>query len=99
MSTLIGPDRLSLMIFAAALAGSNYGVYCLGLRLLHDDSNVFLNLSSKRQDPRFGMQNFEVSDIVLGEPEAKIFELPSGFKVIDLRRATTTSSSSPQSPN
>lgn len=58
-----------------------------------------VNLSSKRQDPRFGIENFEVSNIVLGEPEAKIFELPSGFKVIDLRRATTTSSSSPQSPN
>jgi hypothetical protein len=58
-----------------------------------------VNLISKRQDPRFGIQNFEVSDIVLGEPEAKIFELPSGFKVIDLRRATTTSSSPAQSPN
>ena len=54
-----------------------------------------VNLISKRQDPRFGTQNFDVSDIVLGEPEAKIFELPSGFQVIDLRRATTTSSSSP----
>jgi hypothetical protein len=52
-----------------------------------------VNLISKRQDPRFGIQNFEVSDIVLGEPEAKIFELPIGSKVIDLRRATTTSSS------
>ena len=58
-----------------------------------------VNLISKRQDPRFGTQNFEVSDIVLGEPEAKIFELPSGFQVIDLRRATTTSSSPAQSPN
>ena len=57
-----------------------------------------VNLISKRQDPRFGTQNFEVSDIVLGEPEARIFELPSGFKVIDLRRATTPSSPA-QSPN
>jgi len=58
-----------------------------------------VNLISKRQDPRFGLQNFEVSDIVLGEPEEKIFELPRGFAVIDLRRATTTSSSPAQSPN
>jgi hypothetical protein len=51
-----------------------------------------VNLISKRQDPRFGIQNFDVSDIVLGEPDAKLFELPSGAKVIDLRRATEVSS-------
>jgi len=57
------------------------------------------NLISKRQDPRFGTQTFEVSDILLGEPEAKIFEPSSGFEVIDLRRAPTTSHSPAQSPN
>lgn len=51
-----------------------------------------VNLISKRQDPRFGLQNFDVSDIVLGEPDAKLFELPSGSKVIDLRKATEVSS-------
>ncbi|MDP9337773.1 MAG: hypothetical protein M3P45_02780 [Acidobacteriota bacterium] len=44
-----------------------------------------INLSSTRQDPRFGTQSFEVIDVVMGEPDAKIFELPSGSKVIDLR--------------
>lgn len=58
-----------------------------------------VNLISKREDPRFGMQNFEVSDIVLGQPDAKLFEVPANFKIIDLRRATTVQSSPDQSPN
>jgi hypothetical protein len=51
-----------------------------------------VNLISKRQDPRFGRQNFEVSDIVLDEPDEKLFEVPGGFRVIDLRKTTTSSS-------
>jgi hypothetical protein len=51
-----------------------------------------LNLVSKRQDPRFGIQNFDVSDIVLGEPDAKLFELPGGSKIIDVRKAPAVSS-------
>lgn len=56
-----------------------------------------VNLISKREDPRFGIQNFEVSDIVLGQPDAKLFEVPANFKVIDLR--TTVQPSPDQSPN
>jgi hypothetical protein len=44
-----------------------------------------VNLSSKLQDPRIGMQDFEVSDVILEEPDAKLFELPGKSKVIDLR--------------
>ncbi len=44
-----------------------------------------INLISKRQDPRFGIQNFELTDIILIDPDPKLFELPSGSKVIDLR--------------
>lgn len=44
-----------------------------------------VNLISKLQGPRFGSQNFEVSDIVIGEPDAKLFYAPGNFKVIDLR--------------
>lgn len=51
-----------------------------------------VNLISKRQDPRFGSQNFEVADISLGEPDAKFFEVPSGFKVLDLRKPPEISS-------
>jgi hypothetical protein len=45
-----------------------------------------VNLISRRQDPRFGTQNFELSDVILGEPDPKLFELPSGSKIIDLRK-------------
>lgn len=45
-----------------------------------------INLISKRQDPRFGTQDFEVSDIVLGQPDARLFEVPRGSRVIDLRK-------------
>jgi len=44
-----------------------------------------VNLISKREDPRFGTQDFEVSDIALGEPDAKLFDLPKGWRVIDMR--------------
>lgn len=44
-----------------------------------------VNLISKRQDPRFGTQTFELSDITVGDPDPKFFEIPPGTKVIDLR--------------
>jgi hypothetical protein len=55
-----------------------------------------VNLISKRQDPRVGIQNFEVTDIVLGEPDAKRFEVPPGSKILDLRKPPELSS--PQAP-
>jgi hypothetical protein len=58
-----------------------------------------VNVISKRQDPRFGTQNFEVTDIVLGEPDPKLFELPSGSKVIDLRKPPEVPSSQSPSSN
>lgn len=45
-----------------------------------------INLSSKLQDPRIGTQDFELSDITLGEPDPKLFKVPPGSEVIDLRR-------------
>jgi hypothetical protein len=52
-----------------------------------------INLITKRQNPQFASeQNFEVTDITLGEPDAKLFELPSGYKVIDLRKQRVFSS-------
>jgi hypothetical protein len=47
-----------------------------------------VNVSSTRQDPRFGTQNFELTDIVIGEPDSKVFELPEGSKLIDLRKSS-----------
>src|SRR5882757_7121769 len=49
-----------------------------------------VNLISKRQDPLSGTQNFEVSEIALGDPDAKLFEVPVGFKILDLRKPPDT---------
>lgn len=48
-----------------------------------------INLIEKRQDPRVGNQTFTVSDISLGEPDSRLFEMPTGFRTIDLRRKAT----------
>jgi len=59
-----------------------------------------INLITRRQDPRFASeQNFEVTDITLGEPDAKLFEPPSGYKVIDLRKPPVISSPQSSSEN
>jgi hypothetical protein len=58
-----------------------------------------VNLISKVQDPRSGEQNFEVSDIAVGEPDAKLFAVPSGYKVLDLRKAPEIASPQSASPN
>jgi len=55
-----------------------------------------INLITKRQDPRAGDQNFEVSDITVGEPDAKLFQVPAGFKVLDMRKPPELSSSQAQ---
>lgn len=58
-----------------------------------------VNLISKRSDPRFGTQTFVLSDIVLAEPDPKLFELPIGSKLIDLRKAPQLPTSETQTPN
>lgn len=45
-----------------------------------------VNLITKREDPRFGIQNFEVTDIILGDPDAQLFDVPAGSKILDLRK-------------
>ena len=47
-----------------------------------------INLSSKLQDPRIGTQDFELSNIIPGEPDPRLFKVPPGSEVIDLRRHT-----------
>lgn len=44
-----------------------------------------MNLLSIREDPRFGKQHFEMSEVVLGEPDATLFAPPEGSKILDLR--------------
>jgi hypothetical protein len=58
-----------------------------------------VNLISRRQDPRFGSQNFEVTDIALGEPDARLFAIPSGSKILDLRKPPEISSPQAATPN
>jgi hypothetical protein len=44
-----------------------------------------LNALSILDDPRFGTQTFELSDVTIGEPDAKLFVPPEGSKILDLR--------------
>ena len=37
---------------------------------------------SKRTDPRMGEQIFQLTNIVLGEPDASLFTVPADFKVV-----------------
>jgi hypothetical protein len=48
-----------------------------------------VNLLSKLHDPRIGIQNFEVSDIAMTEPDTKLFKVSGKVKIIDLRRGAT----------
>jgi hypothetical protein len=57
-----------------------------------------VNLISKREDPRFGVQNFELSNIFLGDPDSKLFEPPAGVRIIDLRQATAVPAGKRPSP-
>jgi hypothetical protein len=58
-----------------------------------------VNIISKLQDPRVGTQSFEVSDIVLGEPDAQLFKVPGNSKVIDLRKSVDLPSPNDEPPN
>jgi hypothetical protein len=46
-----------------------------------------INLISKRSDPRIGTQTFTATNLILSEPDPKLFDLPDGFKVIDRRQS------------
>ncbi|MGB7845951.1 MAG: hypothetical protein WBL63_10075 [Candidatus Acidiferrum sp.] len=48
-----------------------------------------LNLLSIRSDPRIGKQTFRATNVILSEPDAKLFELPEGFEVQDRRPPST----------
>jgi len=44
-----------------------------------------INLSTKRTDPRSGIELFTVTDIRTSEPDPSLFQLPKGARVIDHR--------------
>jgi hypothetical protein len=84
-------------VIPAGTIGNNSPI--LSKREFWYSPHLGVNLISKRQDPRAGDQNFEVSDITLGEPDAKLFLLPSGFKILDLRNPLEIPSSQAVSSN
>ena len=43
------------------------------------------NALSIREDPRFGTQKFELSDVVMADPDPNLFAPPEGSQIIDLR--------------
>src|SRR5262249_51189710 len=43
------------------------------------------NVLSKRSDPRYGTENFTVTNLILSDPDPKLFELPEGFTIVDHR--------------
>jgi hypothetical protein len=47
-----------------------------------------LNLLSTRSDPRTGKQTFTATNVILGDPDPALFELPAGFKVTDIRQTS-----------
>jgi hypothetical protein len=49
------------------------------------------NLTSKRVDPRTGIQTTSLKNIHRGAPSAALFEIPEGFKVIVEEKAARSS--------
>src|SRR5262245_8089793 len=49
-----------------------------------------LNVITRRDDPRSGIEAFTVTDIQLSEPDRGLFTLPADFKVVDLRASPVT---------
>jgi hypothetical protein len=45
-----------------------------------------INVSVKRIDPRHGTQIINVTDVAMGEPDAKLFAVPAGYTVVDRRQ-------------
>lgn len=58
-----------------------------------------INLLSIRSDPRFGKQTFRATNLVLAEPDPKLFDLPDGFTVQDRRSSPSTPPSVAPSTN
>jgi hypothetical protein len=54
-----------------------------------------INLVSKRSDPRFGTQNFTITNLILSEPDPHLYELPEGYTVLDVRESAQPPASGP----
>jgi hypothetical protein len=74
--------RETTTIFAGAI-GNNSAIEVV--KEFWYSPQLGINLIEKRVDPRSGTENFTVSDISIGEPDAKMFAPPADFKMVDLR--------------
>ena len=54
-----------------------------------------INLVSKRNDPRLGKQTFTATNLILAEPDEKLFEIPEGFTVTDRRPPVAAATPTP----
>lgn len=50
-----------------------------------------LNLLSDVNDPQNGHQTFRASDITTSDPDPRLFDLPAGYRVVDLRKTSPPS--------
>jgi hypothetical protein len=46
-------------------------------------AELHLLLLRKRNDPRYGTSDYQLKDIKRGEPNATLFQVPAGFKVVE----------------
>ncbi len=46
-------------------------------------SDLHLNISVKRSDPRFGIQTVRITDLRRDEPDASLFEVPVNYRVVN----------------
>jgi hypothetical protein len=49
-------------------------------------TSLGVNLISIVNDPRIGKQTFTLTDVILGDPDPKLFEVPEGYVVADHRQ-------------
>ena len=84
-------------VIQAGAVGNNSPI--LAKREFWYSPQLGVNLISKREDPRFGTENFEVTNITLGDPDPGLFTPPAGFKILDLRHPPETTASQAQSPH
>lgn len=52
-----------------------------------------INLKSRHSDPRLGVQTMNVVELVLGEPDPKLLEIPAGYRISETRETTELKSS------
>jgi hypothetical protein len=56
--------------------------------VLEEPHVCVLTMLSIRSDPRFGKQTFAATNLILSEPDPKLFELPEGCRVEDRRSSS-----------